>query len=293
MKKFNKIAVINKLMLPKFALEKLSSYSSVEVVFPETDLAIEKEIIEAIGEADAVFGSWNCTITENILNQCPNIKYIGVCGTSLANIDTKEVLSRGVILKNVTDYGDEAAAEFVFTQLLNLAKGIGKYQWKDEPAELNEKTIGIIGLGALGKQITRIALGFNMKVLYNSRARNKEWEAKGLIFDTLHNVISNSNIVSLTTPRNLKIMGKTEFELMQPNSIFVNMAIGPVFEIEGFVEWIQKGDNYAIFDNQEYVSEFTRLPNILLDKRPAAKTSESLDRIGKKFISNIESYLGE
>lgn len=293
MKKFNKIAIINKLMLPKFALDKLQSYSKNHVVLPTEDLFNESEIIAVIGDSDAVFGSWNCTITENILNKCPNIKYIGVCGTSLANIDTEKVLSRGIVLKNVIDYGDEAAAEFVFTQLLNLARGMGKYQWRKEPAELNEKTIGIIGLGALGKEIARLALGFNMKVLYNSRTRNKEWEAKGLIYDTLNNVISNSNIVSLTTPRNLMIVGKKEFELMKPNSIFVNMAIGPVFDIESFEAWIKNGDNYAIFDNQEYVSKFANIPNIALDQRPAAKTSESLDRIGKKFINNIESYLGE
>jgi phosphoglycerate dehydrogenase-like enzyme len=292
MKKFNKIVPINILYLPKFAEEEIGNYSEQPVQFIKEEM-VEKDVIQVIGDAEAVLGSWNCKINSSILDACPNIKYIGICGTSLTNIDVLEVEKRGIILKNVTDYGDEAAAEFVFAQLLNLFRGIGKFQWKDQPAELNEKIIGIVGLGALGKQIARLALGFNMKVLYYSRTRNKEWEEKGLIFTPLQDLLTESNIVSLTTPRNLNIVGKVEFDLMQPNSIFVNMAIGDVFDIQGFTSWISKDNNYAIFDNQDYVAQLAGLKNVIVDQRPAARTSESLDRIGKKFINNIESYLGE
>ncbi|MBI5356747.1 hypothetical protein HZB78_04005 [Candidatus Collierbacteria bacterium] len=172
MNKFKKIAVINILNLPKFAEETLRGYSDSEIIFPTVDSKSEEETIKIIGDAGAVLGSWNSTITPRVLEVCSDIKYIGICGTSLTKIDVEAVQKKGITLKNVVDYGDEATAEFIFSQLLNLFRGFGKYQWDDQQSELNGKKIGIVGLGAVGQQVARLALGFNMNVFYFSRTRN-------------------------------------------------------------------------------------------------------------------------
>lgn len=290
MKKFNRIVPINILNLPGFARHEISDYSEKPVTFISQEMD-EATTIQAIGDAEAVLGSWNCTINATILNACPNIKYIGICGTSLINVDVAEIEKRGIILKNVTDYGDEATAEFVFAQLLNLCRGFGKYQWMDEPAELNGKTMGIIGLGAVGQQIARLALGFNMKVIYYSRTPNLEWEAKGLVYKSLEELLATSNVVSLSVPRNLMVLTKKEFDLIKPGTILVNTSIGQVFDLESFTQWIKLGKNYAIFDNQEYLGQVKDLPNVIALPITAGKTKESTDRLGRKVIENIKNFL--
>lgn len=284
------ISVIDKVNLPEFAIQEIFKLSN-NVVFPNSDSKDENETIERIGNSSIVLGSWNSTITKNILDKCPNIKYIGICGTSLTKVDVDEVTKRGIVLKNVTDYGDEATAEFIFSQLLNLFRGYGKYKLSDQPAELNGKEIGIIGLGAVGQQVARIALGFNMKVSYFSKSHNSEWEAKGLIYKTLEDILKTSDIVSLNIPRNLNLIGQKEFALLKTGSVFVNTAIGNVFDLPSFIDWIKLGKNFAIMDNQEYVEQIKDLPNVIALPITAGKTKESVDRLGKKVVENLKNFI--
>ena len=291
MKKFKRIAVINVLNLPKFAEEALLGYSDNEIIFPVSDSQSEDETIKLIGDSDAILGSWNSTITPRVLDACPNIKYIGICGTSLTKVDVENVKKRGIVLKNVVDYGDEATAEFIFAQLLNLFRGFGKYQWDDQPSELNGKKIGIIGLGAVGRQVARLSLGFNMNVSYFSRSHNSEWESKGLVFKELEDLLLSCDVISLNVPRNLTILTKKEFDLIKPKTVLVNTAIGKVFDFSSFVDWVKRGKNFAIFDNQEYVGQIKDLPNVIVPVVTAGKTKESADRLGQKVLDNIKSYL--
>lgn len=91
MNKFKRIAVINVLNLPKFAEDEIQEYSDNKVVFPVSDSQSEEETIKLIGDSDAVLGSWNSTITSRVLDACPNVKYIGICGTSLTKVDVENV----------------------------------------------------------------------------------------------------------------------------------------------------------------------------------------------------------
>ena len=125
MEKFNKIAIINKIKITEEAKEKIQHYSNKHIVYPEFDPKDEKEVCERIGDSDAVLGGVYSTITSPILRHTPNLKYIGICGTNLKGIDLEAVKKYNIVIKNVTDYGDEATAEYIFTQLLNLFRGFG------------------------------------------------------------------------------------------------------------------------------------------------------------------------
>lgn len=291
MNKFRHIAVINVLNLPNFAVEKIREYSEAEVVFQITDSDSEEETIKRIGSSDAALGSWNTKITPKIIDSCPNLKYIGICGTSLTYVDVKYATTHGVTVKNVTDYGDEATAEYIFGQLLSLARGFNGKMWDNSPRELNNKMLGVIGLGAVGKHVAKIGLGFGMKVCYYSRSRNIEYESKGMEYLSLEVILKNSDIISIHTPRDLQILTKKEFSLIKPGSILVNTSIGNVFDMASFRNWISTEQNYVIVDNQSYINELRDLKNVIALPISAGKTQESLDRLGAKVIDNIKSYL--
>jgi len=293
MNKFNKIAVIDVVGISDEAKAKLRDLSESDIIFPEKDSSRDEETVEIIGGADAVLGSWKSTINQKILDLCPSVKYIGICGTSLANIQVEEIKKRGITLTNVTDYGDEATAEYIFTQLLMLARGFGKYQWKKEPCELNGKTIGIIGLGAVGQQVARLALGFNMKVLYNARSRKSEWEQKGLQFADNNTILQTADVISLHVPKNTVILNKAEFDLIRDGAILVDTCLGVVFDLPAFKQWVGKGNNFVVFDyKQELFDEVKDIANVVgPNSGTAGRTIESRDRLSQKVLNNIQKFL--
>jgi len=294
--KFKQIAIVDKVNLTDEAKMELQSFSENPLKFPETDSKDEKETIIRIGNADAVLGSFKSKISKNVLEKCPNIKYIGICGTNLFGIDLVETQKRGITVTNVSDYGDEATAELVFTYLLNLARGIGKYQWKPEPAELNGKTIGVVGLGAVGKQVALRALGFNMKVVYFSKSRNQEWEKKGLEFLPLDELLQKSDVISLHVPPNTVVLKETEFSKIPSGTILVDVCLGTIFDVDAFIAWIKKENNFVILDMKTHLAEkLNGLKNIIgLDNQiPGAMTGEAKNRLSEKFIKNIQSYFDQ
>ena len=295
MNKFSKIAVIDIVGISDEAKKKIQEFSESSVTFPDTDSENDEQVIKRIGNADAVLGSWKSTINQKVLDACPSIKYIGICGTSMANIQVNEVKKRGITITNVADYGDEATAEYIFTQLLILARGFGRYQWKSEPCELNGKTIGIVGLGAVGQQVARLALGFNMNVLYTANSRKPDWEQKGLKFVDLDQLLKASDIISLHVPKNTVVLKEKEFDLIQDGVILVDTCLGVVFDIEAFKQWTSKGKNFTVFDyKQELYEQVKGLKNVIgPDNGTAGKTIESRERLSKKALTNIQSYFGQ
>lgn len=294
MKKFNKIAVIDTIKITEEAKEKIQNYSNECVIYPEFDSSDETEVYERINDADAVLGNWHSTITASILKHTPNLEYIGICGTNLANIDLEAAKRHGIVVKNVTDYGDEATAEYIFAQLLNLFRGFGKHIWRNEPSELSSKTIGIVGLGAVGQQVARIALGFKMKVLYSSKSRKSAWEEKGVQYSLIDDLFKNSDIVSINVPKNTKIIGKNEIENIGNGKIIIDTCLGNIYkDIIAVRLWLENENNFLIRDHQPEIKEklgdmerFIYTENVI-----AGITAEAREKLSIKVIDNIKDYL--
>lgn len=294
MRKFNKIAVIDTVKITDGAKEKIQHYSNQPIIYPKFDAKDENEICQRISNADAVLGNWHSTISASILERAPNLKYIGICGTNLADIDLEAVRRCNIVIKNVTDYGDEATAEYIFAQLLNLFRGLGKYQRRNEPGELSSKTIGIVGLGAVGQQVARIALGFKMNVLYYSKSRKTEWEEKGAKYLSIDDLLKNSDIISMHVPKNTKIIGKYELGKIGNNKIIVDTCLGNIYkDIDSVRLWLGKENNFLIRDHHPEIKEkFCDLERFIYTENVIAGiTEEARETLSIKVINNIKDYL--
>ncbi|MBI4896334.1 MAG: dihydrofolate reductase [Candidatus Aenigmarchaeota archaeon] len=245
--KFKQIVVLDDINISDSSMSTLQDYSENKVQISDFDPKNNDEIIERISDAECVLLSWRTPINKEILSACKNLRFICLCGTNSNCIDLKECRNRNIVVSNIVDYGDEGVVEYIFFQLLSLIRGFGKYQWKDYPSELSGKTLGIIGLGAVGKLLANVALGFKMKVLYNSKTRKPEWEKRGLLFADKKELLKESDFISLQTPKNIKILDKEDFELMK-EKVLVNTTLGKAFDEENFKKWIKQPDNYAIMD---------------------------------------------
>lgn len=290
-----KIAVLDYRLHPEVQ-KQIQALANNEIAFPK-ERCPEAERISRTSDADiALVTPWE-KIDVDYLNACPNLKYIGLCGTSTANIDLKELEKRGIAFSNIVSGDKESVAEFFFMQLVRLTRGVGEYQWKaGEAHELVGTNIGIIGLGAVGQAIAHVALAYKMNVFYFSPHRKQDWEERGLVYKSKQELLGLCEIVVLCSPTNIEVMKAAEFKAMKTNSILVQACGGSPFDKPAFYEWIAQDGNYAIFDmsaNEKNYNLYKDLPRVIFSEEVAGDTYESNQRRGQRAIENLNSFLND
>jgi len=264
--------------------EKLTAYDTYSLD--------EDELINRISDADAILVHFKTKVTSRVVDECQNLKYIGLVATSHTSINVKNT-SRDVVVSNIPSYGDEAPSEWIFLQLLRMARGYADVVWHPESRELHGMTIGIIGLGIVGKFVANAALGFGMHVLYYSKTRKQEWESKGLVYSNKEDLLQRSDVISLHTPRDVKILSANDFDIMN-GKVLVNTTLGEAFNKEDFLTWIKKENNFAIMDggvSENYHKTFLKEPKALMFKEISGKTLESQIRLQNQVVANLQAFL--
>ncbi|WP_020530022.1 NAD(P)-dependent oxidoreductase [Flexithrix dorotheae] len=297
-KPFQKLVCVDKTNLEQWAIQRLSDFSKSEIQIYEDYPQTETELLERIGDADGLFVSWKTKVSAEVIQKSKNLKYIGMCCSLIdkksANVDVLAAESLGITVRGVRDYGDEGVVEFVFSQLIALAKGLGKWQWKSQQTELKGKQLGIIGFGTLGKMVAQVALAFGMKVNYYSRTRKPEFESADLKYLPLPELLSKVDVITTHLPRNTKILGHAEFDKIKPNSVLINTSIGPTYDMEAFKEWMTEGDHYTILDADGaagFIDDYKQLDRVILSDKVSGMTDQAYFRLSQKVIQNVEDYL--
>ena len=301
---FNKLVAIDNTGLQPDAKERLKKLAQ-EVVFYEDFPSDPLEIVNRINgkssnntPADAVLVSWNTQINRSIIEQCPSIRYIGMCCSLFdeksANVDIQAARENGIQVLGIYDYGDEGVVEFIISELIQLFHGFGKQMWQEEPVELTGHKLGLIGLGTTGKMLADMALAFGMQVFYYSRSRKPDYEKKGVEYLVLPELLSTVDAVSTHLPKHTVVLGKDEFEKMGTGRVLINTSLEPTFDIEPFINWIKAENNYAIFDKVAMGSQFERLKDIdgvIYSNKVSGWTKQAKQRLSEKVIKNIEDFL--
>ncbi len=286
--KFNKITIIDDTKIPKLVLDTIAEHSKEMIVF-DNDPTPE-EVINRIGNSDCIMLTWRTPITKSVLDKC-NLKLICLCATNSNCIDLEECTKKGITISNVSDYGDEGVVEFVLCQLLNLVRGFGKYKLDKIPCELSNKTIGILGMGTVGKLLAKACLGMNMKVLYYDLKRDYNIEKLGVLYNEKTDLLIESDFIVLQTPKNIKVLDKTDFKKMK-GKVLVNTTIGNAFDEDDFINWISQPNNFAIMDQAPgFASKFKDLQRVVISSGVSGITREARVRLGEKAKENIIAYL--
>lgn len=141
--------------------------------------------------------SFTSFIDKEVLDACPNIRYIGICASLYApenaNVDIRHAEKKGIVVTGVRDYGDEGVKEYAISELVRLLQGRGSAMWKDEPMELTDVKVGIVGMGTVGSLLARTMNFFGMDVNYYSRTRKPEMEEEvGMAYLPLDKLLDRS-----------------------------------------------------------------------------------------------------
>lgn len=202
-------------------------------------------LCERIKDADMVLCN-KTQITAEVMKCAKNLKYIGLFATGYNNIDVNYANSHGITVCNVPGYSTEGVAQHTVALMLAVVNRIGKYnkvleegnwdvirEFKGFPLpmlELNGKTLGIIGYGAIARRVADIAKAFNMRVIVVNRSTVSDTTVTQVSLDTL---LAESDIISLHCPLNEDSKGminRQAFEKMKQGAVLINTARGPIVD---------------------------------------------------------------
>lgn len=212
--------------------------------FTVFDLTPPERISQRIGMCDVVFTS-KCKITREIMEQSPNLKFIGLTATGYNNVDVKAAADLGIAVTNIPAYATDAVAQHTIALMLELANNVGLHNssvqcgdwensrhfcyWKKPISLLAGKSIGIVGYGAIGSKVAEIAKAFGMTV--NIYSRDPEAAVKS-DYVSLHCPLTEEN----------RQMVNTQFLVnMKPGAILINTARGGLVDERALADALKAG----------------------------------------------------
>ena len=204
MDKFKKLVAIEPVnMLPEDEA-RLAVYADEVVTYKDIP-SCDDEILRRVGDADAVLLSFTSRLTKEVMEQCPNLRYVGMCcslySPESANVDIRYAEGRGVCVKGIRDYGDEGVIEYVVSELVRCLHGFGQEPWFGSPSEITGLRVGVVGLGKSGGMIADAMKFFGADVAYFARSAKPWAEEKGYRFTPLGDLLERSDGVLLLEPQ--------------------------------------------------------------------------------------------
>ena len=282
----------------------------IELVIPQVrERMSEAELIECIGDIDGVI-SGDDSFTEKVLRSAPKLKVISKWGTGIDSIDQEAAARLGVAVCNTADAFTAAVADTVLGYALCFARQLPWMDrdvrggiWHKRPGfSLSEATLGVIGIGNVGRAVIRRAVAFEMKVVgYDIRQIPEPFLMEtGVEVVGMNELLGLADFVSLncdlnTTSRH--IISTEELSLMKPTAILINTARGPLVDEKALASALKSGrlagaalDVFEVEPLPED-SELRSLENCLLAPHNANSSPLAYERVHLNTISNLLSQL--
>ncbi|MDQ1087816.1 D-2-hydroxyacid dehydrogenase [Siphonobacter sp. SORGH_AS_1065] len=217
------------------------------------------EIVEKAKEADILLTN-KSKLTAEILEQLPNVKYIGVTATGYNIVDTEAARKRNIPVTNVSEYSSRAVAQHTFSLILHFTNDVARLnesvrqkQWAKSPdfcysfsplTELSGKTLGLIGFGSIAKEVAKIAHAFGMRVIAHRRSEKPATGFEFVEILPLETVFRESDVVSLHCPLTEETKGIINAERlgwMKPTSYLINTGRGPLIVEQDLADALNQG----------------------------------------------------
>lgn len=254
-------------------------------------------------------------MTAEVIAQLPNLKYIGVLATGYNVVDLAAAKEHGVVVTNIPAYSTDSVAQMTFALILNMTNRVAHYanknrggRWSENPDfcywdtplhELAGKSLGIVGLGNIGKRVAHIALEFGMEVYaYTSKAASElpEFVHK----TTWEGLLAESDILSLHCPLNedtREIINKKSIDHMKDGAIIINTSRGPLVNEQDVADALESGKllyyGADVLTEEPPVKENPLLAqkHAFITPHIAWATKEARSRLLKICEKNIKAFL--
>jgi glycerate dehydrogenase len=272
------------------------------------------EVLSRIQDASIVISN-KVKLSGELLAQAPGVKMIAVCATGTDNVDLAYCKANGIVVSNIRGYAVHTLPEHVFMLVLALRRNLlgwredvkaGLWQQADtfclftrSISDIHGSTLGLVGQGALGQSVRRIAEAFGMKVLVAEHKGATSLREGYTAFDT---VLKEADVISLhtpLTPETRYMISTREFGLMKPNALLINTARGNLVDEAALIEALKsKRIAGAGFDvlSVEPPREGNPLldldlPNFILTPHVAWGSRDAMQIMADQLIDNIEAFV--
>ena len=292
-------------MAASMAYRKLLEQTPVD--YYDTLPGAEEQLIERIAGAEVVISIRSSTrFTENVFRNCPALRLVSLWGTGTDNVDLQSAARHGVTVTNTPGVSAFSIAEHALALMLAVARRIPRVdaevrqgQWpRGQAVQMHGKTLGIVGLGAVGRQFARLGASIGMRVIAWTMHPDP---ALGFELVPLDELLRASDVASLhlrLSADTRGFLGKPQLERMKPTSILINTARGPIVDETALVEALTTGRiagaGLDVFDVEPLPAEhpLARLENVVLTPHSAGITPEALEAGLDLSITNAWNFLG-
>lgn len=280
--------------------------NDVEIVCYDTRTTDVEELGRRGRDAD-IIAIGNLPFPREVLEKCENVKMLAVAFTGLDHVDLKYCEERGIKVQNCAGYATTAVAELTFGLLLDLCRNIGKCDTVARNGgtkagligfELEGRTMGIVGTGAIGARVAKLAAAFGMDVIAYSRTPGK---VAGVRYVSLEELLAQADVVSLHVPltdETRGMIGAEELALMKKTAVLVNTARGPVVDTKALADALNSGRIAGaaidVFDKEPPLDADEPLinaKNTVVTPHVAFATDESMIKRAEIEFRNIAEFI--
>lgn len=269
-------------------------------------------VIERIGDAEFILTN-KTLITKDVL-AATSLKYIGLLSTGVNVVDLEVARQKGIVITNVPAYSTDAVAQLTFALLLNAchhvadhSKGVHDGEWVKSKdfcywnfplIELKGKTIGLIGYGAIGQAVSKIATAFGINVIFYNRSQKSETENCKQV--TLQDLLTNSDIISLHCPytdETFEIINKTTISQMKDGVFLLNTSRGPLLNEQDVADALKSGKigylgvDVVVVEPMKADNPLLKAPNCCITPHIAWAPVETRQRLLDIVIQNLDGFL--
>ncbi|WP_348619954.1 phosphoglycerate dehydrogenase [Paenibacillus polymyxa] len=259
----------------------------------------EDELVQIIGDYDALLVRSQTRVTERIMTAGKNLKVVGRAGVGVDNIDLEAATQRGIIVINAPDGNTITTCEHTFAMMMALARHIPQAYaktiggtWDRKTflgVELRNKTLGVLGMGRIGSEVAKRAKAFGMNILgYDPFLTEERAEKLGIKLASVDEIIRNADFMTVhtpLTPETKHMIARPQFEVMKKGMRIINCARGGVIDemalVEAIDEGIVAGAAFDVFESEPPAQDhpFLSHPKIIVTPHLGASTVEAQENV--------------
>jgi phosphoglycerate dehydrogenase-like enzyme len=289
-----------------------SAFQSLRGEIPEIDYfntlpGSPHTLIERIRDAEVVINiRSSSSFTAEVFQSCPRLRLVSVWGTGTDNVDLAAAVKRAVTVTNTPAVSAYSVAEHALTIMLAAARRLPAQDaavrnggWpRGQGVELRGKTLGIVGLGAIGRRFAELGRGIGMRVIAWTPHPQPVLDVELVEFEQLLRVSDVVSIHLRLTDQTRSMFGSRQFSLMKPTAILVNTARGAIMDETALVDALSMGRiagaGLDVFSTEPLPAAhaLTRLDNVVLTPHCAGITPEALEAGLRMAVENVRSFLG-
>jgi len=264
------------------------------------------EVVELARDCEGIIAGTE-QLTEEVFKQLPTLRAVSRCGVGTDNVDLEAARKHGIVVNNTPDAPTQSVAELTVALILNLLRRVNLMDrqvrsgaWSKEMGRLlSEKTVGIIGLGRIGKRVAEFLRPFDVKILASELKPDRKWVKKNKVrLTSLEELLRESDVVTLHIPyteENRNLINARRLKIMRRGAILINTSRGGLVDEDALYHALKSGhlDSAALdaMETEPYHGPLKELNNVILTPHIGSYAFEARVQMEMEAAKNLIDML--